>query len=142
MDFGPQGRWSPPPVHWPLSRLRHIIDSWQTFMLQHSGWNSLCIESHDLPRAVSRFVDRRLTDSDVSTRLRVSKLLATLLAALCGTVYIYQGQELGMRNMPLDWGIDEYKDIETLNAYHSYPSPPLLPLPLHLLNPVQCPRHK
>ena len=32
---------------------------------------------------------------------------------LGGTEYIYQGEELGMRNIPADWPMEEYKDIES-----------------------------
>ena len=82
-----------------------------------AGWNSICIESHDQARSVSRFVDRALTDDDTVVRTRVAKMLATLCAGQSGTLYLYQGQELGLKNMPRSWGIEEYKDIESINAY-------------------------
>jgi len=42
-------------------------------------------------------------------------MLATFLGCQAGTLFVYQGQELGMTNVPKEWGIDEYKDINTLN---------------------------
>jgi len=36
---------------------------------------------------------------------------------LCGTLFIYQGEELGMRNVPRDWPASEYKDIESVNYW-------------------------
>ena len=36
---------------------------------------------------------------------------------LSGTLYIYQGEEIAMANLPVDWGIDEYKDIESQTFY-------------------------
>jgi alpha-glucosidase len=36
---------------------------------------------------------------------------------MTGTLFIYQGQEIGMINAPRDWSIDEYKDIEGLGYY-------------------------
>jgi len=36
---------------------------------------------------------------------------------LIGTLYIYQGEELGMCNIPLSWGPEEYKDIESVNYW-------------------------
>ncbi|CAF3524975.1 unnamed protein product [Fusarium graminearum] len=34
-----------------------------------------------------------------------------------GTLFLYQGQEIGMTNMPRSWGIEEYKDIESSNFF-------------------------
>ncbi|KAJ9101239.1 hypothetical protein QFC21_003458 [Naganishia friedmannii] len=31
-----------------------------------------------------------------------------------GTPYVYQGEDIGMCNMPKDWGFEEYKDVATL----------------------------
>jgi oligo-1,6-glucosidase len=100
--------------------LAEVVNHWQTFMIEHDGWNTLFDENHDQPRTVSRFVDRKYTDSDYETRAKVSKLLATFLVCQSGTVYVYQGQELGMRNCPKEWPIEEYKDIETINYWNKY----------------------
>jgi oligo-1,6-glucosidase len=35
-------------------------------------------------------------------------------ATLTGTIFLYQGQELGMINIPDSWGFSEYKDIEAI----------------------------
>ena len=37
---------------------------------------------------------------------------------LSGTIYVYQGEELGQRNMPPDWDPSEYKDVETINYWN------------------------
>jgi glycosidase len=37
--------------------------------------------------------------------------------SLPGTLYLYQGEELGMRNVPLSWGPEEYKDIESIKYW-------------------------
>lgn len=68
------------------------------------------LTSLDNPRSISRYCD----DSD-SYRELSSKLLCLMMTTLSGTLYLYQGQELGMRNAPLEWDIDEYKDCEALN---------------------------
>jgi len=117
MDFGDNGRYSSPEVPWDLRRLKGIVEDWQTFMLANDGWNSVCIESHDQPRSISRFVNRALTDSNAVARTHVAKMLATFAAGQSGTLYIYQGQELGMRNIPLDWPIEEYVDCETQKGF-------------------------
>lgn len=41
------------------------------------------------------------------------------MCALTGTLFIYQGQEIGMINVPKTWPIDDFQDIESLNFYKS-----------------------
>ena len=98
---------------WKVSDLRKIMATWQDVMRGNDGWNSLFIENHDNPRSVSRYVD----DSTDESRELGAKLLALMQTTLSGTLYIYQGEELGMHNFPLDWGTEEYKDIETQNYW-------------------------
>ena len=45
-------------------------------------------------------------------------MLALLFASLSGTLYVYQGQEIGMINMPKDWAIEDYKDVDAMNHYN------------------------
>ncbi|MFB4475821.1 alpha-amylase family glycosyl hydrolase, partial [Oceanobacillus caeni] len=45
-----------------------------------------------------------------------AKMLATTLHMMQGTPYIYQGEEFGMTN-PNFTSIEEYRDVESLNAY-------------------------
>ncbi len=46
-----------------------------------------------------------------------AKLLALMQTTLSGTIFVYQGEEIGMRNMPKDWDVAEYKDIESINYW-------------------------
>jgi alpha-glucosidase len=46
-------------------------------------------------------------------------MLAMMMSALTGTLFIYQGQEIGMINAPASWPIEDYKDIESINYYNS-----------------------
>lgn len=39
------------------------------------------------------------------------------MTTLSGTLYLYQGQEIGMRNAPPEWDIEEYKDCESINYW-------------------------
>ncbi|KAL3419116.1 trehalose-6-phosphate hydrolase [Phlyctema vagabunda] len=110
IDHGPQGKFSPGP--WPLSKLKTIVSKWQRFMYDNGGWNALYIENHDQPRSVSRFAN----DSPAH-RVQSSKMLATFLGLQAGTTFVYQGQELGMTNVPKEWSLDEYKDIDCLNHW-------------------------
>ena len=47
-------------------------------------------------------------------------MLALMLMALSGTLFIYQGQEIGMVNFGLEWGMEEYKDVATQNYCQLY----------------------
>lgn len=93
----------------PLPELREILSRWQS-TLNNKAWNSLYWENHDQPRAVSRF------GNEGKYWNKSAKMLAVCLYMMQGTPYIYQGQELGMKNLYLD-NIEEYQDIETKNAY-------------------------
>jgi glycosidase len=45
-------------------------------------------------------------------------MLALMQTTLGGTMYLYQGQEIGMRNFPSDWNPEiDYKDIESVNFW-------------------------
>lgn len=105
---GRYGKWTPGP--WKLTELKRIFSKWQ-YGLQEDGWNSLYWSNHDQPRAVSRFGN----DSG-PYRVLSAKMLATCLHMHQGTPYIYQGEEIGMTNVAFRH-IDEYRDVETLNAY-------------------------
>ena len=59
----------------------------------------------------------RLGDDSEEWRAKSAKMLAILEISQSGTLYIYQGLELGLKNFPRTWGIEEYKDIATQNYY-------------------------
>jgi oligo-1,6-glucosidase len=44
-------------------------------------------------------------------------MLALMMAALSGTLFIYQGQEIGMTNFPKSWDMSEFKDVDSSNYY-------------------------
>jgi len=47
-------------------------------------------------------------------------MLAILEITQCGTLYVYQGQELGLCNFPRSWEIEEYKDVASQNYWNWY----------------------
>ena len=94
-----------------LKDLKQIMSRWQVGMYQQA-WNSLFWNNHDQPRCVSRFGD---TSSPLCHE-KSAKMLAICLHMMQGTPYIYQGEELGMTNVPFQT-IDEFPDIETQNIY-------------------------
>jgi glycosidase len=110
MDHGDKGKFSP--GKWAMQDLKTIVNKWQTFMYNNGGWNALYLENHDQSRTVSRYV----SDKPVHRALS-SKMLATFLCFQSGTVFVYQGQELGMKNMPEEWEMTEHRDLETLNHW-------------------------
>jgi glycosidase len=110
MDHGDQGKFSP--RKWEMKNLKAIVNKWQTFMYENKGWNALYLENHDQSRTVSRWA----SDKPIYRALS-AKMLATFLCFQSGTVFVYQGQELGMANMPEDWEMTEHRDLETLNHW-------------------------
>ncbi|WP_202765482.1 alpha-glucosidase, partial [Enterococcus lactis] len=101
-------KWDLKPLS--ISELKKVLSKWQT-SLGDEGWNSLFWNNHDLPRIVSRW------GNDDVYRKESAKMFAILLHMMKGTPYIYQGEELGMTNCPID-DISEAKDIETINMYN------------------------
>ena len=85
------------------------------------AWNSLYFCNHDQPRIVSR-----LGDDSPQWRERSAKCIATCLHMMQGTPYVYQGEELGMTNVPFG-PIENYRDLESINAYHDLTARGVLP---------------
>lgn len=107
IDHDPINKWKP--KKWKLTKLKKIFSKWYKG-LKEKGWNSLYMNNHDQPRIISRFCDNK------KYRVESAKMLATLLHTLPGTLYVYQGEEIGMTNVAFD-NIEDYRDIETLNFY-------------------------
>lgn len=70
------------------------------------------IDPTDNPRSVSRYC----SDSEQYRKLS-AKLLCLLQTTLSGTLFVFQGEELGQRNMPLGFDPSEYRDIESINYW-------------------------
>ena len=100
-------KWSSFPLD--LRDLKRSFGRWQEGLAE-TGWNSLYWNNHDQPRIVSRWGD------DGEHRVRSAKLLGTLLHLQRGTPYVYQGEELGMTNVPFG-SVEAFRDIESLNHY-------------------------
>ena len=110
MDVDADGtnKWSEKKMD--LRDLKNVMTRWQKG-LEDIAWNSLFWENHDQPRSVSRF------GNDGRYREASAKMLATCLYMMQGTPYIYQGQELGMTNVPFE-NIKDFRDLDSINAYH------------------------
>lgn len=106
LDYGPGGKYDVRPFD--LRALKQSFGHWQRGLAE-VGWNSLYWNNHDQPRIVSRW-----GDDSPEHRVRSAKALATLLHLHRGTPYVYQGEELGMTNVPFA-GTDDFVDIEAVN---------------------------
>ncbi|MBR5932220.1 MAG: alpha-glucosidase [Lachnospiraceae bacterium] len=96
-------KWFHTKFHW--DQFVKVLARWQ----KEVRWNTLYFENHDQPRSTSRFGSKQYPEAS-------AKLLATLLLTLRGTPFIFEGQEIGMRNF--DYGsMDEIRDVESLNIY-------------------------
>ncbi|WP_067726324.1 alpha,alpha-phosphotrehalase [Oceanobacillus damuensis] len=108
VDYPNGEKWTKAPFD--FVELKRILSDWQVGMHEGDGWNALFWCNHDQPRAVSRFGD------DQNYHSESAKMLATTIHMMKGTPYIYQGEEIGMTN-PNFSSIEEYRDVESLNAY-------------------------
>ncbi|SCV05091.1 LANO_0G18272g1_1 [Lachancea nothofagi CBS 11611] len=87
-----------------------VAESFQ-FINGTDCWSTIYIENHDQPRSVSRF-----GDDSPDWRAISAKMLSVLEISLTGTLFVYQGQELGQPNIK-GWTIDQYEDVELHGNY-------------------------
>lgn len=103
MDGQALGKWYYRP--WKLPELKERLTRWQKEL--KDGWLGLFWSNQDQPRALSRF------GTTGRYRMRCAKMLAAVLHTLRGTPFVYQGEELGMVNVP--WtDVSQLRDIESL----------------------------
>lgn len=108
VDYPNGEKWTKAPFD--FIQLKEILTHWQAGMDKGDGWNALFWCNHDQPRIVSRLGD------DEKFHKESAKMLATTIHMMNGTPYIYQGEEFGMTNPNFE-RIDDYRDVESLNAY-------------------------
>ena len=101
------------PIPFDKTDFKRNLTKWQKLAETHGAWPTVFLENHDQGRSVSRFA------SDLPQyREAAAKMLATVLATMTGTLFVYQGQEIGMVNAPLSWSADEYKCVRSVNYYN------------------------
>jgi oligo-1,6-glucosidase len=93
------------------SAFKKELSRWQKFASDTDAWVTLFLENHDSPRSISRFG----SDGSAEEEVRSGKMLALLMATMTGTLFLYQGQELGMVNAPHSWLVKEFKDVRSVN---------------------------
>ncbi|HMD23755.1 MAG TPA: glycoside hydrolase family 13 protein, partial [Streptosporangiaceae bacterium] len=99
---------------WDAARLRAVIDSTLEFHAALGAPATWVLSNHDVDRHVSRYgradtsfgLDRRDHGQPVDTELgtRRARAAALLTMALPGSVYVYQGEELGL------WEVEDIPD--------------------------------
>ena len=97
-------------VPFKLTDLKRIIDRFQHLIDDTDAWCTAFLENHDQARSISRYA------SDLPQhRIPSGKMLALMLITMTGTLFLYQGQEIGTINCPEDWKAEYYQDIEAVN---------------------------
>lgn len=100
------------PFNWKLPEFKAAVQRTQDLIRGNDGWTTVFLENHDQSRPISRFA------SDAPEhRVASGKMLSLMMAGLSGTMFVYQGQELGMANFPIEWDVSEYKDVDSSNYY-------------------------
>ncbi|AIO19378.1 Glucan 1,6-alpha-glucosidase [Candidatus Izimaplasma bacterium HR1] len=98
------GKWNP--RKFDLVKFKEILFDRQQKEKQ-KYWNTLFWGNHDLPRSSSYYIKDEYLDIG-------SKMMFGITSFMSGTPFIFQGEEIGMSNLPLS--PEEYKDIEAVNA--------------------------
>ena len=96
------------PPRFKPKKFMEIIYGWQ----ENCAWNANYLENHDQRRSITRFGDPKKYWKESG------KMLATLNLTLHGTPFIYQGEEIGMLDLPRPETYEEYKDVCCTRIFH------------------------
>ena len=93
---------------YPLTDVKKAIQKWEdlVMMRERQGWATVFKENHDRARSVNRYGSK-----NPKLRERSAKLLAMLMGTLSGTLFMYQGEEISMTNIPYSWSQEDLKDV-------------------------------
>ena len=80
---------------WSASGFRAQVERFEALLPSHA-WPNYTLSNHDHPRAISRYDDK---DGLGEARAR---LAAMMLLTLRGTPFLYYGEELGLRDVPIE----------------------------------------
>lgn len=108
-QFEHLGLWSTGDTKFDVKSYKQVLNRWQK-QLENVGWNALFIENHDQPRRVSTWGD----DKNYWYESATSHATAYFLQQ--GTLFIYQGQEIGMTNYPFE-SIESFNDVAVKTEY-------------------------
>lgn len=115
IDLLPGGNWYNQ-APWTFGELKDLIFRSQ-LSVQKQGWGAVYLENHDQSRSLNKYFREKTARADnLHLRFLQGSALAVLLMGLRGTVFLYQGEELGMINCPFE-SIEEYDDLNTKDQY-------------------------
>ncbi|RGY95996.1 alpha-glucosidase [Clostridium sp. AM58-1XD] len=97
-------------IDWKIRDLNDKIMASQ-MALQTHGWGANFIENHDQPRAATKYL------KEAQDNPNAVKTLAAMYFFLRGVPFIYQGQELGMKNFERN-SIEEFNDLSSIDQYY------------------------
>lgn len=100
-------------TNWTPVDLRNAFFNAQEATAAAHGSLANVLENHDQPRVLSKLV----TDPQYQTP-QAAKALGTMYYFLPGVPFIYQGQEIGMKNFERK-SIDEFNDVSSINNYET-----------------------
>ncbi|MCL2520808.1 MAG: alpha,alpha-phosphotrehalase [Spirochaetaceae bacterium] len=112
LDYAGGDKWSLAPFN--FMAMKQLFNQWQTQMQAGGALTALFWSNHDQPRVVSRLFSEGGNNSAYRRQSAVMLACATFL--MYGVPYIYQGEEIAMPNAGFT-GIDDYRDVETINYY-------------------------
>ncbi len=95
-----------------LKEVAKTLSAWQKGTIERDMLYTLFWENHDSPRVISRF-------GDEGKRYQSGTMLATMLNLLCGVVFLYEGQELGLINTKFT-RLEDFDDIEAKHYYQNH----------------------
>lgn len=96
---------------WTTKDLKQKMFTGIKRFLNINGRGANVLENHDQQRALSKYISNPQFQTPVA-----AKALATMYYFLPGIPFIYQGQELGMKNFTRK-SLDEFQDISSKNNY-------------------------
>lgn len=97
--------------NWTPKMLKETIFESQAAIKQAGGWSANVLENHDQQRTLSKLIPNKHYQTPTA-----AKALATMYYYLPGVPFIYQGQEIGMKNFHRD-ALSDFKDISSINNY-------------------------
>lgn len=98
--------------NYDLEYLKKYFLKWQ-LEYGNNCWPSIFYNNHDNPKMVSKI------RSDGMYVEEIEKLLAVMQFTLKGTPFIYQGEEMGLKNYSFD-SIDDITDVEAKGYFNRY----------------------
>ena len=100
---------------WTFGDLKKLLFRSQCSVQTQGG--AVYLENHDQSHSINKyFREKAAAKDDLHLRFLQGSALAALLMGLRGTVFIYQGEELGSVNGTFN-SIEEYDDLNTRDQY-------------------------